>query len=192
MKYRIPAKNRAGFGTFCIAIMTICEMPITDYRTVKITHSYQISFIRLPKDLFPREFFFLRLHLYFEKIINNKMEQFKNVPSCCFVYSKMQSVYIVFFLSQTQCEYFSSNNRSANSDEQQYPTNDCNNSPGTGKDSVNFSGTGIVLFFYEVIYSRTEDQQTNQKANDFIHHFCFLLHFSKNAELVMTRTDPAL
>ena len=142
--------------------------------------------------LFPREFFFLRLHLYFEKIINNKMEQFKNVPSCCFVYSKMQSVYIVFFLSQTQCEYFSSNNRSANSDEQQYPTNDCNNSPGTGKDSVNFSGTGIVLFFYEVIYSRTEDQQTNQKANDFIHHFCFLLHFSKNAELVMTRTDPAL
>lgn len=43
MKYRIPAKNRAGFGTFCIAIMTICEMPITDYRTVKIGDYSQLS-----------------------------------------------------------------------------------------------------------------------------------------------------
>jgi len=43
MKYLIPAKNRAGFGTFCIAIMTICEMPITDYRTVKIGDYSQLS-----------------------------------------------------------------------------------------------------------------------------------------------------
>ena len=41
-------------------------------------------------------------------------------------------------------------------------------------------------------YSRTKDQQANQKTNDFIYHFCFLLHFNKNAELIMTRTDPAL
>ena len=58
-------------------------------------------------------------------------------------------------------------------------------------DSVNFLGFRVVFFFCKVVNTCTENEDADDDTNNLYEHY-FFLHFNKNAEFVITSTEPAL
>ena len=69
--------------------------------------------------------------------------------------------------------------------------NNCNYGTNHTYNTVNFPGFRIFFLLCQVINFCSDNQKSYDKSNYFNSHY-FFFHFNKNAEFVITSTEPAL